>query len=354
MNLSLLSTYRTQLMGIATLMTIICHSAGFGCYFPNSVLKTIVMHGSLGVDIFLFLSGLGCWYSLSKVQSINKHFGGKHTVIQWFRKRMIRIFVPYAICYFILQGIKGILYGSFDFWSELYLFSTLDYWLHHRGYWFIALIIPLYFLAPLINSTLNRCQNRIGGGSLIILGLLILTSIYIDPVANSFNEFLYNAQSAFKRATNFILGMMIAPYCKARLSIKPLKTCLIFISLFSFQVFLREYYGIYIFCNWCLIPILLIFFCRILSICNRDTKAWAFITWMGAASLESYITNGSTQGIARYIASCFPESNIFYGHYVEYALVIVLGLSSAYIFHIWSSKIIAGIKSKNVKELCYK
>lgn len=65
MDLSLLSKYRTLLMGIATLGIIIGHSMGFGCYSPSSVLKSLIMHGSLGVDIFLFLSGLGCWYSLN-------------------------------------------------------------------------------------------------------------------------------------------------------------------------------------------------------------------------------------------------------------------------------------------------
>ena len=65
MELSLLSKYRTLLMGIATLGIIISHSMGFGCFCPNPLLKSIIMHGSLGVDIFLFLSGLGCWYSLN-------------------------------------------------------------------------------------------------------------------------------------------------------------------------------------------------------------------------------------------------------------------------------------------------
>lgn len=64
MNLFLLSKYRTQLMGIATVMIIVCHSVGFGCQISNSILKSIIQHCSLGVDIFLFLSGLGCWYSL--------------------------------------------------------------------------------------------------------------------------------------------------------------------------------------------------------------------------------------------------------------------------------------------------
>lgn len=63
-SLELLSKYRTQLMGIAAIMIIICHAVSYGVVLP-SILKKITLYGNLGVDIFLFLSGLGCYYSLS-------------------------------------------------------------------------------------------------------------------------------------------------------------------------------------------------------------------------------------------------------------------------------------------------
>ena len=64
MELSLISQYRTALMGIATIMILVCHSAG-----PISMPSIIgypISYLNIGVDIFLFLSGMGMYYSLKK------------------------------------------------------------------------------------------------------------------------------------------------------------------------------------------------------------------------------------------------------------------------------------------------
>ena len=67
---SLLSKYRTELMGIATLMIILCHSLGYGCEFPSDIIIHIFDFGNIGVDIFLFCSGLGCFFLYQMVISI--------------------------------------------------------------------------------------------------------------------------------------------------------------------------------------------------------------------------------------------------------------------------------------------
>lgn len=69
-----LSTYRTQLMGIATLMIIACHAPASGVVMPH-FLSRIFNLGNFGVDLFLLLSGLGVYYSLSK-QSVTSLMGG--------------------------------------------------------------------------------------------------------------------------------------------------------------------------------------------------------------------------------------------------------------------------------------
>ena len=60
-----LSGYRTHLMSVAAIIIIACHAAA------SNVLMSLWMKSFLsllnyGVGIFLFLSGLGCSYSLSK------------------------------------------------------------------------------------------------------------------------------------------------------------------------------------------------------------------------------------------------------------------------------------------------
>ena len=62
-----LSIFRTELMGISALLILICHLYG---YVDLSVtVQYILSLGNIGVDCFLFLSGVGMWNSLLKVKS---------------------------------------------------------------------------------------------------------------------------------------------------------------------------------------------------------------------------------------------------------------------------------------------
>ena len=63
-NLSKISFYRNELMGFSTLLILICHAGGY--IHMSSILAYIVSVGNIGVDMFLFLSGMGLWYSLSE------------------------------------------------------------------------------------------------------------------------------------------------------------------------------------------------------------------------------------------------------------------------------------------------
>lgn len=62
-----LSKYRRELMGFSALMIFVCHAYAY--IELLSVLGYALSIGNIGVDCFLFLSGLGMWYSLSKSQT---------------------------------------------------------------------------------------------------------------------------------------------------------------------------------------------------------------------------------------------------------------------------------------------
>lgn len=76
-NVKQISKFRTPLMGIATILIFIVHAPDNGVVMPNA-LKTICALGSLGVDLFLLLSGFGLWYSLNRLfLEKNLNGGGK-------------------------------------------------------------------------------------------------------------------------------------------------------------------------------------------------------------------------------------------------------------------------------------
>lgn len=62
-----ISQYRTELMGVATLLVIFGHSAGNGVVMPGWM-ESLCGLASVGVDIFLLVSGLGLWYSLRSAE----------------------------------------------------------------------------------------------------------------------------------------------------------------------------------------------------------------------------------------------------------------------------------------------
>lgn len=68
-DLSLLSKYRTELMGFSAIGIIMCHACGNNVAMP-SILWQICSLGQLGVPIFFLLSGLGMYYSLLKTERV--------------------------------------------------------------------------------------------------------------------------------------------------------------------------------------------------------------------------------------------------------------------------------------------
>lgn len=78
-SLGIFTQYRRELMGVATVLILLCHSLlPPAIHCPNDILRWIIITGNRGVDIFLFLSGLGMYHSLRKMTKWNRggEFGG--------------------------------------------------------------------------------------------------------------------------------------------------------------------------------------------------------------------------------------------------------------------------------------
>ena len=205
MKLNSISKHRTALMGIATLMIIVCHAPASGVALPN-VLGRILGLGNFGVDIFLFLSGLGCYYSLSK------------TTIwaDYLKKRYVRIGIPFLLItlpYIILF----LLLGEYSLRDAILSLTTLDYWIAHKGAWFVALLIPLYFLSPVIFKVLSG-KKMSGGLVLMTVCIIWISNINADKLCCS--NIISNIQFVLQRVPSFLIGMAIGKLCKEDCDIK--------------------------------------------------------------------------------------------------------------------------------------
>ncbi len=149
-DLSLVSKYRTQLMGIAAVFIVLCHSSFF---FGGKVqsLYSIYVNQLLqcGVDIFLLLSGLGCYFSYAKNPSVKK----------FYKKRLIRIAVPYIIFllfYFVIDCL--LLHNSIErFFMNCSIFTFFTNGV--LATWFVAAILLLYLFFPLIYKIINKNES---------------------------------------------------------------------------------------------------------------------------------------------------------------------------------------------------
>lgn len=139
-----ISRFRGALMGIAMLIIILFHVdlARSDMFFGLRRL------GNLGVDMFLFLSGIGLWFSWMKTPSY-KHF--------YFR-RLIRIYPAWLIiaCLYYIPRIH-----VHDAASLLHLLGeigfNIDFWLHDElSFWYIPAIMMLYLFAPPYMQLIRR------------------------------------------------------------------------------------------------------------------------------------------------------------------------------------------------------
>lgn len=76
-NLGDLSNYRTELMGFSALLILICHSTAY-IDMPSIVVYAFSV-ANIGVDLFLFFSGMGMWYSLQRWCDVS-HKGNNRNV----------------------------------------------------------------------------------------------------------------------------------------------------------------------------------------------------------------------------------------------------------------------------------
>ena len=164
-NFNLVSRYRSELMGVAILWVMFFHLVAKGpLIFNFSVLSPILGIGYGGVDIFLFLSGLGLYFSFRK--SIN--------LKSFYIRRVIRILPTYIVV--------NIVYGILSKMSILDIFyniTTIGYWLNTSYYdWYIPAILMLYLFFPLLYKAIESFPVIFILSISSISCLMIIVSLY--------------------------------------------------------------------------------------------------------------------------------------------------------------------------------
>ena len=194
-----LSRYRGELMGFAMLAVLLFHVGG---NHNETFFCRLARCGNVGVDMFLFLSGVGLWFAWSKNPSLG-HF---------FKRRYVRVYPAWfvvACLYFVPLCLEG----------KMSLADTLlnvtvywDFWTVYGElhFWYVPAVMALYTVAPVYMRLVSRSRAWCW---LPVVFMVFCVLMRYDPVLY---RHLRHLEIFFSRIPVFLLGVNVGQWIKER------------------------------------------------------------------------------------------------------------------------------------------
>ena len=223
MDFGVLSKYRNQIYGVSALWIMLFHFWGFG-FIPcedQGIARALLSNGRIGVDIFLFLSGMSLYFSYHK----------RPDARTFYSRRLLRLLVPvYLISvprwiheYLVLTWKPDEFVMSA---SLLKLFVVGD-----NTVWFVSFILLCYVMYPVIYEVAIRDrthrQRMVEMLALCAFALLWFWLLHGHSIA-IFTRY----EIWVGRVPSFLLGCAVGPlvYERKRLPV-PLVVCSCVVAL---------------------------------------------------------------------------------------------------------------------------
>lgn len=324
MQLELISKHRNVIYGVAIFwialfhgceLNIIDYSFGQGAL---NWLQSIISMGDLGVDIFLFLSGVCLYYS----------FNTKQDAYSFLRKRLMRVVPSVLVVYGLYWTIRyGVIENQWG--GVLGRFTLMQFWLTgEQSIWFVSLILVLYACYPYIYWFLFRKRNNVFR-ICFLLGASYLTILAIGLVAH---EWYCNVGIALYRIPVFFFGCWFAKfvYEKKRMPKAMAVICLIitivFVALLSKFDVTGAIRRVLYFPAGVVIAYTIAMIADMLERCDLIKKtAGCFFMFLGSISLELYLTHIMFNQILR-LSAWYVEGSL-----LQYIIVVALSVLLAYV-----------------------
>ncbi len=185
-----ISEKRDFIMGIAILWIMLFHFTDYTSVFELNFFRNT---GYGGVDIFILLSGFGCYYSLKKDED----------TLRFFKRRLSRIlpaYIPFIIIYMAVRAVTGNIYGT-----EIIGNLMMTGWWNgspNQFNWYIDAIILYYLLAPIVCLHLKRTQCP------LLTSCMLMIVAYLVSLSFTHGSLLI----AICRLPVFVLGAVFARY----------------------------------------------------------------------------------------------------------------------------------------------
>ncbi len=324
MNYSVLSRYRSELMGVAMLWVLLYHT--WGLQINNLALRLLQGSGSAGVDIFLLMSGVGLVASLCGREQSWEGFMARRAgrVLPAYFITM----VPYTV-YLIWQGQASV---STLLWNA----TMLSTWVNPPGAinWYIPAIMTYYALTPWCFRRLRKSKHRELLTLAAVAAGVLATQIFLRDGFWAYGGILYHLPI-------FALGLLIGFYVR-----EEKKITLPAVLFWAAALAAGMAYGAigwvtpvpgldttfwpqpYAFLLWT-VPL-----CLLLCLCFRYLPLGglrAVLRWIGERSLEIYLLN-ATLFLALY-PLLLPRFDFPWGGTVYYLIATLLNIALGGLLH---------------------
>lgn len=272
-NIGKLSLYRSELMGIATLLIIICHAPAYGVEMPAWMIRLVGSFG-FGVDIFLFLSGVGMYHSYASRKS------KRISLMKWWMKRYLRIIIPCFLLIIPINYLWNPFGKSLNACSAFFELSGFGFVFGKSPLWFVTSILLLYLLTPFIDLFL---KGKYKWHICISLSAVCFICAY---------TFLFYSVWGFmlQRWPSYFIGWILAFYIneqkKVSLWVTVVLPLLIYMVLYWMNHQLDTHFSLF----WLQGISMVMLFAYLLDKVHNKTFL-SVLSFIGAISLESYVTN---------------------------------------------------------------
>ena len=308
-----ISRFRGELMGAAMLFIFLFHVS-----LPrNDMFFGLRRMGNIGVDMFLFLSGVGLWFSWMKNPSW-KHF---------FKRRYLRIYPAWFIiaCLFYIPQFHG---GDFWHWADFIGEITINYkfWTEDElAFWYIPATMMLYIFAPGYMELIKH--HPIYRWMPVVMIMWCILVQYVTPI----HEAVGHLEIFWSRVPIFFIGINMGEMVRRKDTLDGASIWMIiimFVMTLTSSIFLEQnlhgQFPLYIE-RMLYIP-LTITSILLLNRVFRRTPKWfnkAF-SFVGALSLECYLIH------IHFVLEKLPKE---WGYWPSFVACVVITLPLAWILY---------------------
>ena len=282
-----ISRYRGELMGAAMLFIILFH-----VQLPRSdMFFGLRRMGNIGVDLFLFLSGIGLWFSWMKDREGENL---RQKTVGFYLRRLLRIYPTWLVMASLFY--VGDFMGAGKYSKNLAdllgdVLVNWDFWLHDElTFWYIPATMMLYLLAPPYMELIRR--HPIYRWLPVVMVMWCVIVQWVTPI----HQAVGHLEIFWSRVPIFFIGINMSEAVRGKQSVDGQAIWLILLMFgvaLSASIYLEQVrHGQFpLFVERMLYIPLTVTTVLLLNAVFRHTPQWfnRALSFVGAVSLEIYL-----------------------------------------------------------------